>query len=134
MKRILFALVLTCCALPCPAATVSVTGKLVDRQCSVEDVYQLQPQAERYCTITLDEAKTVNGPTGEPVTYHRRITAYCPKLTIKGTTYASYSLCADPYAMQINHPTKLYIVQGDLREPGELADGRGEFIVTQAQY
>lgn len=131
MRRIACLLVLaaTVASSAAWAASVSVTAKLVDRQCSVEDVFQLQPWTAKYCTLWLKETTVVAG-----VAYTRVFTAYCPRTTINGIAYASYDTCSDPGAMQIDHPSRLYVLWGHLRTPAEMLDNRGEFIVTSVTY
>jgi hypothetical protein len=129
-----FALVLLCgfcCALPAFAAApvVTLTGALVDRQCSVEDVFQLQPQAERYCTLTIEETTPSQQGT------FRRWTVYCPNKAADGQPFnGAYYFCSDPAAMQIRHPNRTMIVQGWLRTPQQQADGLGQVQGYQFQY
>lgn len=111
------------------AATVTVNGKLVDRQCSVEDVLQRQPLAERYCTLTYEETRVVFG-----VTYTKRFTVYCPNKTIDGLFRGAYETCADASAIQIRHPTLTYTAVGDLRTEAERADGRGDILGNSFSY
>lgn len=111
------------------APAVTLTGALVDRQCSVEDVYQYQPQAERYCTLTIEETTPSNLGT------FRRWTVYCPNKAADGQSFnAAYGVCNTPTAMQIRHPTRTVIIQGWLRTPEQQADGRGQVQGYQFQY
>lgn len=111
------------------AATVTVAGKLVDRQCSVEDTLQRQPSTEKYCTLTYEETRVVFG-----VTYTKRFTVYCPNKTIDGLFRGAYEVCSDPAALQIRHPTLTYTVVGELRTEAERADGRGDILGNSFSY
>lgn len=132
MKRIallLAAVIAFAVVPPAEASTATVIGKLIDRQCSVEDAYQLQPQAEKYCTLTYEETFVVFG-----VTYKKQFTVYCPYKTVDGLPRQAYVTCSDPYLLQIRHPTKIYSATGDLRTAAEALDGKGQILGNSFQY
>jgi hypothetical protein len=131
MKRIalLAAALLALAVLPVSAASVTVIGKLIDRQCSVDDVYGLQPSVERYCVLSYEETKVVLG-----VTYRKVFTVYCPLKTVDGIPRQAYYTCSDPAAMQIRHPTAMYSVSGELRTEAEQQDGRGQILGNGFSY
>lgn len=102
-----------------PVATIS-NVKLVDRVCTVEDGYNLQPAIEKYCTLTFRE--TFPGTDG----IHRKWTVYCPNGAVDGNpANLSFDTCKDTAGMVIN-PTKSYTVTGWLRTSAQAADGKGQ--------
>lgn len=132
MKRIallLAAVIAFAVALPAEASTATVIGKLIDRQCSVDDVFGLQPSVEKYCVLSIEETRVVFG-----ITYKKTFTVYCPLKTIDGLPRQAYYTCSDPAAMQIRHPTTNYSVTGDLRTDVEQLDGRGQILGNSFQY
>lgn len=121
-------------ALVLPAAVhaappvVQVTGKLIDRVCTVDDDFGLQPAAERRCTLWMREAT----PGSDGV--YRVYTIYCPNKAVDGQPLnLAYSICRDPYGMQINHPNRNYIITGWLRTTAQAADGLGQIQGYQFQ-
>lgn len=109
-------------AAPSFAGTVTITGKLIDRQCSVEDVYQLQPAAEKRCTLTFREV--ICGGSIPACT--QDITVYCPNKAADGHLHnGAYWTCSDNAGMQVNHPSALYTVTGWTRTAEQQKDGYG---------
>lgn len=111
------------------APVVTITGALVDRLCTVEDVYQNQPRTERRCWLLIEETTPdVNGN-------FRRWTVYCPNKAADGQLFnGAYTVCVDPTKMQIRHPARTVIITGWLRTPGQQADGMGQVQGYQFQY
>lgn len=112
------------------AQTVTLTGKLIDRQCSVEDAYQLQPSTEKRCTLWIEVSFAC--PTGTCTQVH---TVYCPNKAVDNRPFnGAYVTCSDGYAMQIRHPTKNYIIHAYARTVTQQLDGYGQFTGYQFQY
>lgn len=119
------------------AQTATISGKLIDRQCSVEDAYQIQPLAERRCTLWIESSFSCPCPTcdGGVATCKSVFTVYCPNKAVDGRAFiGAYPVCADPSAMQIRHPTKTYIIQAFLRTAAQQLDGYGQFTGYQFQH
>lgn len=126
--------------LPAGAAvsqTATISGKLVDRQCSVEDVYQLQPVSERRCTLWVESSFSCpcQSCDGGTTTCKSVFTVYCPNKAVDNRPFnGAYEVCSDPSAMQIRHPSKSYIIYGYARTPEQQLDGFGQFTGYQFQY
>lgn len=102
--------------------------KLVDRICTVEDVFNLQPAIEKYCTLTFRE--TLPGTDG----IHRKWTVYCPNGPVDGNpNNTAYNTCKDTVNMVI-HPSYSYTVTGWLRTTAQQADGKGQVAGYQFSY
>lgn len=137
MKKTAFVSLLTVVAailfsLPAYAAspTVAITGKLIDRQCSVEDVYQLQPPTEKRCTLWIQT--TFFCPAG---TCKEVYTVYCPRKQADNRPLnTAYDVCSDPAAMQVLHPSRNYTISGYLRTAEEQKDGLGQIHGTSFSY
>lgn len=119
------------------AQTVTIAGKLVDRVCSVEDAYQLQPSSEKRCTLWVESAFACPGgtcacPGG---TCAQVFTVYCPNKAVDGRAFnGAYEVCSDPAALQVRHPTKTYVIKAYARTIAQQADGNGQFTGFQFQY
>jgi hypothetical protein len=126
-----FALALLClCALPAAAAPPVVTLRvaLVDRICSVVDVFQIQPANELRCHLLVEEV------TPDNFGNFRRWWVYCPNKAADGQNFnGAYAVCSDPAGMQIRHPGRTYIITGWLRTPQQQADGYGQVQAYQFQ-
>jgi hypothetical protein len=110
--------------------TVTITGKMVDRQCSVEDVYQLQPSTDKRCTLWIQT--TFSCPAG---TCQETYTVYCPRKAVDNRPLnTAYDVCSDPAAMQIIHPSRNYTISGYLRTAEEQKDGLGQIHGTMFSY
>jgi hypothetical protein len=130
-KAIATAVLLLALAAPSFAGTVTITGKLVDRQCSVEDVFQLQPAAEKRCTLTFREV--ICG--GSAALCVHDITVYCPNKAADGRLHnGAYWTCSDDSAMQINHSSANYTVTGWTRTVEQQKDGFGQVQGYQFSY
>lgn len=124
MKKLITALVVF--GLPCvsfvASPIVTITGKLVDRQCSVEDVFGYQPTTDKRCTLWIET--TFACPTG---VCKETYTVYCPRRATDNRFFNSaYDVCSDPAAMQILHPTANYTITGWLRTIEQQKDGYGQ--------
>lgn len=112
------------------SASATVTGKLIDRQCSVEDVFQLQPSTEKRCTLWIQT--TFFCATG---TCKETYTVYCPRKAADNRPFNSaYDVCSDPSAMQIMHPSRNYTISGWWRTTEEQKDGFGQIHGNSFQY
>lgn len=129
-----FAFVVLFLSTPAPSyaasPTVTITGKLVDRQCSVEDAYQLQPPTEKRCTLWIQT--TFFCPTG---TCKEVYTVYCPRKATDNRQFnTAYDVCSDPGGMQILFPSANYTISGYLRTVEEQKDGLGQIHGTMFSY
>jgi hypothetical protein len=106
---------------------VTLTGKLVNRVCTVQDMLLLQPIDQYRCTLTF----MTYADNGTPIYYQ----VYCPNKPADGQPMnMAYYTCADPGAMQINHPIYNYTVTGWLRTVPQQADGYGMIQGYNFQY
>lgn len=112
-------------ALPSPSAaqTTNITGILKDRQCSVEDVFQLQPPTEKRCTLWIETSfPCASRITGVCKETH---TVYCPNKAADNRPFNSaYATCSSPTSMQIG---RQHTVSAFLRTPAQRADGYGDY-------
>lgn len=119
------------------AQTATISGKLIDRVCSVEDVYQLQPSTEKRCTLWMESSYSCPcvGCDGGMTTCKSVFTIYCPNKAVDNRPFnGAYEVCSDGSAMQIKHPTKTYIIQAFLRTVAQQLDGYGQFVGYQFQH
>lgn len=115
-------------AQPSNAQTATISGKLIDRQCSVIDALQQQPPAEYRCTLWVEV--TYACTTGACKTTH---TVYCPNAAVDGRpTSSAFWTCADDGGMQIRGGT--VTITGYLRTPTQQLDHRGEILGYSFQY
>lgn len=114
------------------SATVTVTGKLIDRQCSVEDVYQLQPSTEKRCTLWIQTTYSCAALGGVCKDVY---TVYCPRKAADNRPFnTAYDVCSDGSAMQILHPSQNYTISGYLRTAEEQKDGLGQIHGASFSY
>ena len=127
IRSTLLAVLLLCLVVPVVSAqTVVLTGKLVDRQCSVEDVYQLQATTAKRCTLYIEA--TFVCPAGVCKEVH---TCYCPRKAADNRFLnAAYDVCSDPAGAQIGGSI---IAHGWARTPAQRADGYGDHQCYQFQ-
>lgn len=121
MKKLALFLLAAAVALPALAAppVVTITGKLANRVCTVEDVFLLQPADQHRCTLTFAAQDSL----GNTLYW----TVYCPNKAADGQgVNLAYPVCSNPAGMQINHPTATYTVTGWLRTIPQQADGFGQ--------
>jgi hypothetical protein len=114
------------------SANVTVTGKLIDRQCSVEDVYQLQPPTEKRCTLWIQTTFFCAAPGGVCKDVY---TVYCPRKAADNRPFnTAYDVCSDGSAMQVLFPSANYTISGYLRTVEEQKDGLGQIHGTSFSY
>lgn len=121
----------------CAAAPqVTITGKLVDRQCSVEDSFGYQPPTEKRCTLWMEMTFTCPVTSATPSGVCKEVyTVYCPRKAADNRFFNSaYDVCSDPAAMQILHPTSNYTITGWLRTIEQQKDGYGQVQGTGFSY
>lgn len=124
---------LICLSAPAYAGTVTITGKLVDRVCTVEDTFQLQPSTEKRCTLYVKESWASGGCLSGVCSHV--VTVYCPNKAADDRPFnGAYHVCSDPAAMQINHPSANYTITGWTRTVAQQADGNGQFQGYQFSY
>lgn len=117
-------------ALPSPssAQTTSITGILKDRQCSVEDVFQLQPPTEKRCTLWIE----TSFPCPSSGVCKETHTVYCPNKAADNRPFNSaYVTCSSPTSMQTG---RTHTVNAYLRTPSQRADGYGDYLGFQFAY
>lgn len=123
-----FAIAILFGAQPSDAQTATISGKLIDRQCSVIDALQQQPLAEYRCTLWVEV--TYACTTGACKITH---TVYCPNTTADNRPMNSaFWTCVDDGGMQIRGGT--VTITGYLRTPTQQLDHRGEILGYSFQY
>lgn len=111
------------------APLVTITGKLIDRQCSIEDVFQLQPTTEKRCTLWVEVSFSCpcTSCDGGSTTCKEVYTVYCPRKAADNRLLnTAYDVCSDGSAMQIRHPSATYTITGWLRTVDQQKDGLGQ--------